>query len=251
MGFVISGHNEVIENKTYIGNLGARQPHPDGRPYHTFRTATVLVEGDHLTFRRCLFANEAGPGDVAGQAIALYVDGDENVFEDCIIEGNQDSLFLAPLPPKEYEKDGFLGPKQFTPRTPRHVIFRRCIIKGSIDFIFGGAFAEFEDCTFESVGKGYVFAPCTPGGQEKGFEVRSCKFTAREVSDRSCYIARPWREYAKVSLENCYLDRHINAEGWNDWGKKDAHETVRFREKGSFGSGASDATRPGYIDVSG
>jgi pectinesterase len=98
--------------------------HKDGRPYHTFRTYTVLVDGNDITFKNCTFENTAGPGEVkSGQAIALYLDGDDIHLENCILKGHQDTLFLAPLPEKEREMDGFLGPKQFTPRTMRSFLF--------------------------------------------------------------------------------------------------------------------------------
>jgi len=250
----ISENGLIIEDKTYTGNLYARQQHPDGRPYHTFRTQSVLVDGDDITFRRCRFENTAGPGEKVGQAIALYLDGDGIVLEDCDIIGHQDSLFLAPLPPKEIEEDGFLGPKQYAPRTPREYRFTNCRIYGGVDFIFGGAAAVFEGCEFISVEPGYVFAPCTPEGQDMGFTIRNCRFVpdmaawnSGIVTAGSCYIARPWREFAKVRLENCYLGEHINPAGWDDWGKTDAHDTILFEEYDSYGPGYVPDERPPYV----
>ena len=231
MQWTISENNIVIEDQTYTGDLYARKMHEDGRPYHTFRTATVLVDGNNITFRRCTFENTAGPGKEVGQALALYIDGDNIRLEDCIRKGHQDTLFMAPLPPKEIEKDGFLGPKQFTPRTPRTVYLKNCLIEGGVDFIFGGATAYFDNCEFRSVEPGYVFAPSTPEEVETGFVARNCRFTRsneQDVPDASCYIGRPWREYAKIRLENCELGPHIHPDGWHDWGKTAARQTIRF-----------------------
>lgn len=248
MQYTISDNNIIIEDKSYTGNLGAYETHEDGRPRHTFRTQTVLVEGNNITFKNCVFENTAGIGSRVGQAIALYIDGDNIVCENCVIKAHQDSLFLAPLPPKEYEKDGFLGPKQFEPRTRRVVHLKKCTIEGSIDFVFGGATAYFDECTFISNEPGYVFAPCTPEDVEEGFVVRNCRFEAAEgVEPGSCYIGRPWREYAKVRLENCYLGEHINKQGWHDWGKTEARKTIKFEEYGSYGPGACNSERPEYI----
>ncbi|SDZ73257.1 pectinesterase [Lachnospiraceae bacterium NK3A20] len=248
---VISESNITIENQIYTGDLYARKMHKDGRPYHTFRTATVLVDGDHITFRNCTFENTAGRGEDVGQAIALYIDGDDIRLENCVLRGHQDTLFLAPLPPKEIEKDGFLGPRQFTARTPRTVYFRNCYIEGGVDFIFGGATAVFEDCEFRSNEVGYVFAPNTPQDVPQGMIARNCVFTANpDVPDASCYIARPWREYAAVSLEHCYLGRHIHPDGWGDWNGRGAGGTTRFSETGSYGPGA-EGTRPGYVRSTG
>ena len=249
MGIVISGSGLVIEDRKYTGDLYARMQHEDGRPYHTFRTASVLVDGNDITFRRCTFENTAGRGEDVGQAIALYLDGDGICLEDCVLKGHQDTLFLAPLPPFEYEHDGFIGPGYDKPRTLRQVYFHNCLIEGGIDFIFGGASAVFEECEFRSVEPGFVFAPCTPEG-EMGFVARRCRFTAAKgVPEASCYLGRPWREYAAVALYDCEIAAHIHPEGWHDWDKTEARKTVHFSESGSFGPGACMKSRPEWVSV--
>lgn len=246
----ISESHQMIEGKTFTGNLSAYLPHEDGKPRHTFRTYSVLVEGNDITFRNCTFENTAGPGQEVGQAIALYLDGDGIYLENCRISGHQDSLFLAPLPEKEREADGFLGPKQFAPRTSRVFHFKNCFIAGGVDFIFGGGEAYFENCEFHSVEEGFVFAPSTPEGQREGFVARNCRFTcADSVRDGSCYIARPWREHARVRLENCELGRHIHPLGFDDWEKTEAHQSICFQEIGSYGVGANNAGRAGFVKV--
>lgn len=249
MQYHISDNDIVIENQNFTGNLYAKMPHSDGVPYGTFRTYTVLVDGNNVTFKNCCFENNAGSGEIKGQAIALYLDGDNIRLENCTLKGHQDTLFLAPLPEKEIIPGGFLGPKQFTPRTPRTIYFDNCIIEGGVDFIFGGATAYFTNCEFKSVEQGYVFAPSTPENIEVGFVARNCRFTASEdVPTASCYIARPWRNHGKVSLIDCYLGEHIHPMGWNDWNKPEAHETVGFTESGSYGP-AAGGKRPDYVKV--
>ncbi len=249
MQYHISDSNITIENKTYTGAHYGKEDHEDGQKYGTFRSYTVLVDGDNVIFKNCVFENTAGPGKLVGQAIALYIDGDNIILEDCILRGHQDTLFLAPLPEKEIIPGGFLGPKQFTPRHKRTVHFNNCVIEGGVDFIFGGATAYFDNCEFKSVETGYIFAPSTPEDVEIGFVARNCKFTATEdVADESCYIARPWRIHGKVRLENCYLGSHIHPLGWNDWDKPESHETVAFVEVDSYGPGASE-TRPDYVKI--
>ena len=244
----ISDSNLTIENKTFSAGFYARQEMSDGSKRGTFRSYTVLVDGDNITFKNCVFENTSGRGCDVGQAIALYIDGDGIVLENCLIRGHQDTLFLAPLPDKEIIPGGFTGPKQFTERKRRTVHLKNCRIEGGVDFIFGGATAYFDSCEFVSVEEGYVFAPSTPDDVEEGFVVKDCRFTAVEGIERgSCFIARPWRNFAHVRLVNCYLGEHINPAGFDDWGKTEAHETVRFYEEGSFGPGA-DGTRPGYVN---
>lgn len=79
--------------------------------------------------------NDAGPGAKVGQAVAAYVDCAHTLFENVRLLGNQDTLFCAPLPEKEREKDGFLGPGRFAPRRPTAQYYRHCEIAGDIDFI--------------------------------------------------------------------------------------------------------------------
>lgn len=248
--YYISDSNIVIKDKSYYGNISAYEKHPDGKPFHTFRTYTALADGDNVEFRDCIFENSAGPGEEVGQAIALYLDGNNIQLKDCILKAHQDTLFLAPLPLKERIVDGFLGPKQFHERKNNTMYFKNCLIEGGIDFIFGGATAYFDNCEFKNVEPGFVFAPCTPEGVEVGFVARNCRFTAsHDVPKGSCYIGRPWRIHGKVTIENCYLGEHINEDGWNDWSKPEAHNTVEFVEIGSYGPGACNKKRPSYVKV--
>lgn len=244
----ISESNLVIENKTFTSSHYAREKMDDGTNRGTFRSYSVLVDGNNVRFINCIFENNAGPGEKVGQAIALYLDGDDISLENCTLKGHQDTLFLAPLPDKEIIPGGFTGPKQFTERKRHTFHFKNCIIEGGVDFIFGGGSAYFENCEFINVEEGYVFAPSTPADAEVGFVCTNCRFTAGDgVKNASCYIARPWRNHGYVRIENCYLGEHINPAGFDDWGKTDAHETVRFYESGSFGPGA-DGNRPDYVN---
>lgn len=237
----ISESNITIEDEVFSGSHFAKEMHEDGKLYGTFRTYTVLIDGDNVTIKNCIFENLAGKGGDVGQALALYLDGDNITLENCVLRGHQDTLFLAPLPEKEIIPGGFLGPKQFTERKNRTFFFKNCRIEGGVDFIFGGATAYFDNCEFVCVEEGFVFAPSTPKDVEVGFVAKNCKFVAnKNIAKHSCYIARPWRDYAAVELIDCYIGEHIHPDGFDDWGKTHAHSTVRFIESGSFGEGASD-----------
>jgi pectinesterase len=242
----ISESDLVIENKVFSGAYYARELMADGSKRGTFRSYTLLVDGNNICFKNCVFENTAGRGEDVGQAIALYLDGDGISLENCTLKGHQDTLFLAPLPSKEIIPGGFTGPKQFSERTRRVFHFKNCVIEGGVDFVFGGATAYFEDCEFVNVEVGYVFAPSTPEDVDVGFVCKNCKFTANEgIEKGSCFIARPWRNHGYVRLENCHLGEHINPRGFDDWGKIEAHKTMRFFEINSYGPGAN-GERPSY-----
>ena len=79
---------------------------------------------------------------------------------------------------------------------------------------------------------GYVTAPSTPQGQKYGYVFKNCAFTGPDCPDGTCYLGRPWRNYARCVLIDCKIGRHIRKEGWHDWGKERAEETTIFAEYG-------------------
>ena len=228
---------------------------PDGMKRGTFRTATLMIDAPYVTLRNLTVENDAAPREEAGQAIALYVDGDHFLAEHCVLLGHQDTLFTAPLPLKELQKNGFLGPKQFAPRTPQRQVYRNCLIVGDIDFIFGGAAAWFDHCEIRSVDgrklrsapyESYISAPSTPAGQHFGYVFDHCRLTGEGIPDNSVYLGRPWRNDAKAVYICCEMGSHIKASGFHDWNKPEAHATMFFAEYGSFGKGA-EGMRADYV----
>lgn len=160
---------------------GGRLPHPDGRPTHTFRSYTAFFSGERLRVEDLTIENDAGPGAEVGQAVAAYVDSAHAAFQNVRLLGNQDTLFCAPLPEKEREKDGFLGPRGLAPRRPTAQYYQHCEIAGDIDFIFGGADALFEQCTIRTVNNhlpaSYVTAP-SGSAEGLGFVFWDCDFVS-------------------------------------------------------------------------
>lgn len=221
------------ELTTILWDDGAQVPLADGMNRGTFRTATLFTDGEHITLRGLSIVNAAPRAQ--GQALALYADGDCFTCEDCVLRSGQDTLFTAPLPPKEILKNGFIGPKQFAPRTPQRHTYRRCRIEGDVDFIFGGAAAWFEDCDIVSTAPGYATAASTPQGQKYGYVFKNCRFLSGGAAEGSCVLGRPWREYAKTVLLDCHIGPHIRPEGWNDWGKPVFHTQGFYAEHGSTG----------------
>lgn len=225
----------------------------DGARRGTFRTATLRIDAPGVTLRDLTIENDAAPRERVGQAIALYADGDGFCCEDCRLIGRQDTLFTAPLPLRELQPGGFIGPKQFAPRTPQRHVYRRCRIEGDIDFIFGGAAAWFEECEIRSVdGRedrsapyvGYATAASTPEGQRYGYVFVRCRFTHAGLPTGSVYLGRPWRDHARTMLVDCELGAHIHPDGFHDWDKTAARALVRYEETGSRGAGASSMRAP-------
>jgi pectinesterase len=209
---------------------------PDETKRGTFRSYSVFIDASNVRVQNLTIENSSGDERTRGQAIALYAEGDLLSFEKVRLLGRQDTLFTGPLPPKEIQPGGFIGPKQFAPRINGRQYFKDCYICGNIDFIFGSATAVFHDCEIESLShsdrpddiQGYVCAPSTPEGQTYGYLFLGCRFVSKECAPGTCYLARPWREYAKAVFVNCAIGPHIHPDGFHDWNKPAFHTQGLF-----------------------
>lgn len=254
----LQGEGEHREDSVLVYGHAALDIMPEGDRRGTFRTASVRIDTHDFTARHLTFQNDAGYGHTVGQALALYVDGDRNYFEDCSLLGSQDTLFTAPLPLKEAQPGGFKGPGEFLPRTPGRHCYRDCYIRGDVDFIFGGAVAWFENCTvFSGFPRdrkpeetpsgnaiyGYVTAASTPREQRFGYVFHNCSLES-DCPPHTVMLGRPWREWAKTVFLNCRLGEHIHPAGWSDWNKPHGH--FYYGEYKSYGPGASPDTRADF-----
>lgn len=219
---------------------------PDGIKRGTFRSYSVFIDTHDVTLKNLTIENASGDSASHGQAIALYADGDRLVFDNIRLLGHQDTLFTGPLPPKEKEPNGFIGPKQFAPRINGRQYYKSCYICGDVDFIFGSATAYFEHCTIESLARfadensyeqdksakiqGYVTAASTAKGQQYGYVFSDCKLISADCPNASVYLGRPWREFAKTVFLHCEFGPHIHPERFHDWNKKEAHDTIFYAE---------------------
>lgn len=252
--FLGAGRDKTI----LVYGQGALEIMPEGDKRGTFRTASVRIDTHHFTAKHLTFQNDAGFGHTVGQAIALYVDGDCNFFEDCALLGSQDTLFTAPLPLKEAKPGGFKGPGEGKPRILGRHFYKNCFIRGDVDFIFGSGIAYFEGCTIfsqkpgdhkppespdDEVIYGYVTAASTFKEQPFGYVFRDCRLIS-DCPPHSVYLGRPWREWAKTVFLHCELSEHIHPLGWNDWNKPHGH--FYYGEYASYGPGASPETRADF-----
>ena len=224
--------------------------HPDGRKFGTFRSYTAFFSGRVLTVKDLSIVNASGDNKLAGQAIAAYVDAEVASFTNVHFDSYQDTLFCAPLPDKEREVGGFLGPRVYAPRKASFQFYHHCKISGNVDFIFGGGDVLFHECQIisKSLDQGSVGYICAPSGKKEGagFVFTKCQFSSLNCAKGSVYLARPWREEGKVMLLNCYLDAHIHEAGWSAWNLEDSLERnsrTTFIEFESYGPGANPSKR--------
>lgn len=172
----------------------------------TFRTYTLKVEGNHITFRNLTIENNAPK---LGQAVALHTEGDCLRFIGCRFLGNQDTVYTGVARTRLY--------------------FENCYIEGTTDFIFGPATAWFEKCEIHSKANSYITAASTPADVRYGYVFNQCRLTADSGIDR-VYFGRPWRPYAYTLFMNCQIGKHILDAGWDNWRNAANEKTVRYAE---------------------
>ena len=162
-----------------------------------------------------------------GRMRSLITTGNRLVFENVLIKGGQDTLYTV----------------------SGSAYFKNCEVWGSVDFIYGGAVAVFDQCAIVEVRDtgGPITAPNTPYAQPYGLVFLNCSFPQATIAAGHPYnvgtgnttFQRPWGNDGATAVINCQLGTQISTKGWGEWG--DRENTCRDREYGStmIGGGAA------------
>lgn len=231
-------YKEVItipKNKNYIHFKGediektiltfdnyAKRLDANGAEYGTSGSASVFVKADYFKAENVTFSNTAGMD--AGQALAINIGGNFAAFNKCRFLAFQDTYYAADNT-LQYLKD--------------------CFIAGTVDYMFGGSTALFENCTLHSLRSGYITAASTPQGKKYGYVYLNCKLTGTSGA-ASVHLGRPWRPYANVVFVKCEMGGHIKPEGWNNWGNAANEATAFYAEYNSTGEGYKAGQRQAW-----
>ncbi|KAA1189916.1 pectinesterase family protein [Paenibacillus sp. B2(2019)] len=245
--YILSGiYNETVRiYRSYLTVIGiglveitmnryAKERDEAGEEINTFATPTLFLGGTDLVLENLVISNSAGQGEHIGQAVAVYAHCDQTVFRHCTFKGHQDTLFTGPLPPTPRERGAFGGVPLREHHAQYRQLYQHCYIEGTIDFIFGGATAYFDQCEIRSLRHsenqaGYITAASTPERQSHGFIFKNCFLTA-DPDITSVFLGRPWREYAKTVFVGCQMGSHIHPLGWDNWNNSANEQTVRYQE---------------------
>ncbi len=191
-----------------------------GEEIGTTGSSSFFIFGNDFTAKNITFENSAGP---VGQAVAVRVNGDRIIFENCRFLGNQDTLYAHGRDSRQY--------------------YKNCYIEGTTDFIFGWSTAVFENCEiFSKDGGHYITAASTEKESPFGFVFINCELTGHAPAG-DVYLGRPWRDHAQTVFINTKMGNHIKKEGWHNWSKPHAEKTVIYAEHNSSGPGAAPKER--------
>jgi pectinesterase len=203
---------------TYNNHTGLSTP--KGDTVNTYTSASFFIYADNFKASNITFQNNAG--FTAGQAVAVFANGDKLIFDRCNFIGFQDVLFCSGAGSRQYYSD--------------------CYIEGTTDFIFGPATAVFQSCHIHSKKNSHVTAASTPQDVPYGFVFFDCTLTA-DTNVHKVSLGRPWKPYASVTYIRCNIGPHIISEGWNNWKNPANEATARYAEYQCTGPGAKTSGR--------
>ncbi|MBD7910575.1 pectinesterase family protein [Clostridium cibarium] len=233
----IIGENKNNTKLTY--NVANGDPKPGGGKYGSADCAALTVGENDFIAQNISFENshlkDTGK-DV--QASCVYTYGDRISFNNCNFYSGQDTLCAY-----TYGVD------------KSRVYFKDCFIQGSVDFIWGGATALFDNCTLNELRDGGMYtAANTPQGQKYGYVFLNCTLTAngdvnytsrtnpRWKTPSTVYLGRTYGDYCHVSYINCKLNAPVNPAGWLKMNNNN-NNTALLEEYGCTGIGANRSKR--------
>lgn len=196
----------------------------------TYDSATVAINGDGFLARDITFQNTAGPSK--HQAVALRVGADLSAFYQCDILAYQDTLYVHKS-------------RQF---------YVKCLIAGTVDFIFGNAAVVFQDCDIHARKpnpnqKNMITAQSrTDPNQNTGIVIQKCRIAGTSdlqaaKSSFPTYLGRPWKEYSRTIIMQSSISDVVHSAGWHEWEGEFALKTLHYAEYKNSGPGADTSKR--------
>ena len=198
--------------------------------------ATLTIMANDFRAENITIRNTAGP---VGQAQALTLQADRNVFVNCDILGYQDTIYF------------------WMAETSR-AYFKSCVILGRTDYIYGRGVGFFNECEIRSYGGAWITAPSTEATQAYGFVFYKCNLTYQPNSPRNgddgfkIKFGRPWHEYPKVAWLYCTMPAEIDPLGWGDkWNMTytDTDTRLHLYEWMNTGAGADMSGRANWAGL--
>ncbi|KFK37475.1 hypothetical protein AALP_AA4G261800 [Arabis alpina] len=130
--------------------------------------------------------------------------------------------------------------------------YKRCVISGAIDFIFGYAQTIFEECTVNVTVGIYAtdraWGTITAQGRQSqtdkgGFVFKDCTITGTG----KVLLGRAWEPYARVIFYRSKFCDSILPIGWDAWKAKGEEGHTTFVEYGCTGPGSDTSGRVPWL----
>lgn len=198
--------------------------------------ATLTIQANDFRAENITIQNTAGP---VGQAQAITMQADRNVFINCDLLAYQDTIYF------------------WMAETSR-AYFEGCVIEGRTDYIYGRGVGFFNQCEIRSYGGGWITAPSSTINQDYGFVFYECNLTYKDNSPRNgddgalIRLGRPWHEYPKVAWLYCDMPAEIHPQGWGDKWNMDYSDTstdLHLYEWMNTGAGADMSGRANWAGL--
>jgi len=208
--------------------------------YGTSDSTTVFVKAPGFQAMNLTFANDtdeiAAGNPSAIQAVALTAQGDQGVYQNVRLLGNQDTLQV----------------KTSTQTVVSRMYFKNSYIEGDTDFIFGRATAVFDNCTLLYVSgrktNSTHIAPSTEMPVGFGFLIIKSKIMGASGISGTTLLGRAWDDSSgtmpngQAIIRETEIAAHIKVDA--PWGSSTASRafdanTNRFYEYKNTGAGAA------------
>jgi len=196
------------------------------------KAKVAVLKASANDFRAENFTVENTAGPTAGPQQALYSDGKRQIFENLLIKGWQDTL------------GAWNGNVAY---------YNRCEIWGSVDFIYSGGTAVFDQCDIVQIRDvgGPVAAPSTPKDVKFGLVFLNCHLIKGPgVKVGSSSLMRPWFPDGHTAFINCMMDDHISAKGCSEWdGRENTCSAVEVGSQNPDGTLVDLSQRASWVKV--
>jgi len=200
-------------------------------------TPAYDAKASPITFKRSS-SSDVKSRAATERAAAMTIEAPYSEFYACKFYSSQDTLYTGASPS----------------------FFRRCVIEGQTDYIFGGANVVFDLCELRWKGysgttyPGYITAARqSSSGSYTGYLFNKCRVygSSSNLPVTAGYFGRPWGATAKVMFINTTLqDKNmIHPAGWYSMSGVNPENVAGFKEYGTKlkdGSSVSLSARKGH-----
>nr|WP_288834385.1 pectinesterase family protein [uncultured Flavobacterium sp.] len=192
-----------IPNVSYIGQSADgvvlfNQPLSANEGIGTTPTINFLSSSTNIYMQDISILNKMDyrTGAFTGRAVALRDQGDRNIYKNVKLLSNQDTFYTG----------------------NNRYYLENCEIHGTVDYIFGGGDAFFNQCTLylENRAGNVNTANATSSNRNWGYVFSDCTIDGFPINNGSYRLGRPWNDQPKVVYINTKMKILPTADGWGD-----------------------------------